>query len=65
MCKKFDISTKRNDIKNVINDIHGKRNMNKHSKTYDTINAQQLARDFPTIKEFLLYRVAQAPEKTT
>ena len=39
--------------------------MNKHSEVYETIYAQQLASYFPTIKVFLLYRVAQALDKTT
>ena len=39
--------------------------MNKHSESYETINAQQLASDFPTIKVLLLYRVAQALDKST
>ena len=60
----FD-SMKRNEIRNVINDIHGKGNMNKHSESYETINAQQLASDFPTIKEFLLYCADQALNKKT
>ena len=45
----------RNDCKHVINDIHAKGNMNKHSGQYEAMHAQQLASDFPTIEKFLIH----------
>ena len=43
------------DCQNVIRDIHAKGNMNKHSGIYETMNAQQLASDFPTVEMFLIH----------
>ena len=51
--------TARKEIRNVINDIHAKGNMNKHSGSYQTINAQQLAGDLPVIQKFLIHCVVQ------
>ena len=50
-------SGQKNEIKTTIGDIHAKGNMNKHSDKYETMNAQQLAVDFPTIEGFLIYCV--------
>ena len=43
------------DCKKVIEDIHARGNMNKHSGIYEAMNAQQLASDFPTIEKFLIH----------
>ena len=58
----FSAGKEKSGYKTVINDIHKKGNMNKHSATYETMNAQQLESDFPTIEMFLLYCIDQAPK---
>ena len=57
--------TARKEIRNVINDIHAKGNMNKHSGSYQTINAQQLAGDLPVIQEFLIHCVVRHLSSST
>ena len=51
---------KRAEYRTPIRDIHEKGNMNKHSSTYATINAQQLANDFQTIEKFLIHCAERA-----
>ena len=61
----FSAGKEKSGYKIVINDIHKKGNMNKHSATYETMNAQQLESDFPTIEMFLLYCINLAPKDST
>lgn len=45
---------KRNEYKIPIKDIHQKGNLNKHSATYEAIDAKQLISDFKSIEPFLI-----------
>ena len=55
---------KRADYKNVIEDIGKKGNMNKHSASYESMDARQLVSDFPTIEEFLIHCAENVAART-
>ncbi len=50
---------KKNDVNQVINDIHKKGNCNKHSSVSAAIDARQLANDFEVLEQFILYCLDQ------
>ena len=50
---------KRKEYREPVRDIHAKGNLNKHSGTYETINAEQLAIDFQIMEPFLIHCIQE------
>ena len=56
---------RRSEYKTPINDIHKKGNLNKHSGTYETIDARQLVSDFKSIEPFLIFCIEEVLDSET